>query len=152
MKTGILSIFTLLLLLIIAKAEESPIKTDVEIAFEKSVLLKIIPPCTIKGYGSKLTVTPQNITFAVFIDSVTWGIGMPKYLEGAAQDSKNFNFDLTQLTTFKKEMLVKVKRTTMTETIDGHIIVKSGSRLPEILGQAKVKKPMLNEQHSNGSK
>jgi hypothetical protein len=115
-------------------ADEAVIlKEDQEITFNYGVMLEVLPPCAIGSSGSKLVVTPQEVSFAGFMESVSWSLGVPGYLKSTPPDSKAFDFDLIQTVTFSKRVILKIERVTTGVTTEGIVVIKAGSRLPTVL-------------------
>jgi dienelactone hydrolase len=117
--------------LIMQKLASGIVDANVELRFEKEILLQVEPPCVLSAEGSKLTVYPQKLTVTEFLKYVDWEMGVPGYLKGIKGDATGYNFDLTQKVTFKRPMLIKVIRTTMNKTTQGAIVVGRGSKFPE---------------------
>lgn len=125
------------LLILRSWAGEVLLKENQVIKFDKEVWIKVSPPCTLGTSGSKLTVYPQSVKFADFVKLVNWKHGMPAYLRGTDPASTTFDFDLTDLTTFKGEMILKIVRTTRNFTSDGVVVIYKNSNLPVVIGPPK---------------
>jgi len=66
--------------LVSVAADEGPQEKWQRVEFKREILLRISPPCTLSSEGSKLTVYPQETTFAEFTKDVSWEHGVPGYL------------------------------------------------------------------------
>ena len=127
--------------LVSVAADEGPQEKWQRVEFKREILLRISPPCTLSSEGSKLTVYPQETTFAEFTKDVSWEHGVPGYLVGTDPTSKSFDFDLMDTVTFRKEVVIRVVRTTIRVTDGGVILVAKGSRMPRAMKEKEAASP-----------